>query len=191
MIPRGLAVAVCIGVAAGAAAGIALHGKGESLPGMPLSYVDGASLSVAVERADYRAGEPVRIRVANTGTIPLEFGDGSYGLRVTQLDGIEVYAPRPAGDVTASASIAALGAAALRNPAGPAPARSDSVSAHAVLGPREEAVLVWNQTKNDGGAVLHGTYRVSSAAAPLAAPPGEPWGLPAEVRGSVAINILR
>ena len=179
MIPRGLAVAVCIGVAAGAAAGIALHGKGAPMPGASLSYVDGASLSVAVERPDYRAGEPVRIRVVNTGTAPLEFADGSYGLRVTQLDGIEVYAPRPGGDVVA----AALPTAASQ-PQGPA-------AAPAVLAPREEVVLVWNQTKSDGAAVLHGTYRISSAAAPLGDHAGGARDPSAKVDGSVAINILR
>lgn len=181
MIPRGLAVAVCIGVAAGAAAGIALHGKGDPVPGASLSYVEGASLSVAVERPDYRAGEPVRIRVVNTGTAPLGFADDSYGLRVTQLDGIEVYSPRPGGDVMAPAPPAPPAAAS--QPQGPA--------AQAVLAPREEAVLVWNQTKNDGAAVLHGTYRISSAAAPLDGHAGGARDPPARVGASVAINILR
>ena len=187
MIPRGLAVAVCIGVAAGAAAGIALHGKGAPMPGASLSYVEGASLSVAVERPDYRAGEPVRIRVVNTGTAPLEFADGSYGLRVTQLDGIEVYAPRPGGDVVAAAAAAAAALpAAASPPQGPAAA-----AAPAVLAPREEAILVWNQTKSDGAAVLHGTYRISSAAAPLGDHAGAARDPSARVDGSVAINILR
>ena len=190
MIPRGLAVAVCIGVAAGAAAGIALHGKGDPVPGASLSYVEGASLSVAVERPDYRAGEPVRIRVVNTGTAPLGFADDSYGLRVTQLDGIEVYSPRPGGDVMAPAPPAPPAAAS--PPQGPAaPAAGPGGAPAVVLAPREEAVLVWNQTKNDGAAVLHGTYRISSAAAPLDGHAGGAWEPPARVGASVAINILR
>ena len=157
MVPRGLAVAVCIGVVAGAAAGAALYGKGASVPGAPLAYVDGPSLSVDAERADYRAGEAVRIRVVNTGTVPLVFADGSYGVRVTQLDGIVLYSPRP--DAAGAGS-------------GPA-----------MLEPREEAVVVWNQTKNDGGAALQGTYRISSSAAAD--------GAAAEGLGaSVTINIL-
>lgn len=163
MVPRGLAVAVCIGVVAGAAAGAALYGKGAAVPGAPLSYVDGPSLSVDADRADYGAGEAVRIRVVNTGTVPLVFADGSYGVRVTQLDGIELYSPRPG--------------AAGGGGAGPA-----------TLDPREEAVVVWDQTKNDGSAALQGTYRISSSAAPAAGAGGAP---PAEGLGaSVTINIL-
>ena len=163
MIPRGLAVAVCIGVVAGAAAGAALYGKGVAVPGAPLSYVDGPSLSVDAEKADYRTGEAVRIRVVNTGTVPLEFAAGShYGVRITQLDGIEVYSLRPDADSAA--------------------ARPHT------LGPGEEAVLVWHQIKNDGGAALHGTYKVSSSAVTVA----EAGGREAvRLDASVAINIFK
>lgn len=163
MIPRGLAVALCVGVVAGAAAGAALYGKGAHVPGAPLSYVDGPSLSVDAEKADYGAGEDVRIRVVNTGTVPLEFADGAYGVRVTQLDGIELYSPmRGAGG------------------AGEGPA---------VLGPREEAVVVWDQTKNDGDAALHGTYKITSSASAGAAAGGS--GGAGHLDASVTINILK
>ena len=163
MIPRGLAVAVCIGVVAGAAAGTALYGKGAAVPGAPLSYVDGPSLSVDAERAEYRTGEAVRIRVVNTGTVPLEFAGGTYyGVRITQLDGIEVYSPRPEGGGNTAAST--------------------------VLGPRDEAAFVWSQTKNDGDPVLHGTYKITSSATAVAAAGG---GEAARLDASVAINILK
>lgn len=167
MAPRGLAVAVCIGIIAGAAAGAALYGKGAAVPGAPLSYVDGPSLSVDAEKADYAAGEAVRIRVVNTGTVPLEFADASYGVRVTQLDGIELFSPRP-GDA------------------------GEGGGGPAVLAPREEAAVVWNQTKSDGSAALHGTYRISSSAAAQPAAAGGPAGGPAAERlgASVTINIL-
>lgn len=169
MIPRGLAVAVCIGVVAGAAAGAALYGKGATVPGAPLQYVDGPSLSVDAERADYRTGEAVRIRVVNTGTVPLEFAGGTYyGVRITQLDGIEVYSPRQG--------------------AGGADTAASGMLDPAVLDPRGEAVLVWNQTKSDGDPVLHGTYRITSSAAADAAS----GGAEAErLDASVAINILK
>ncbi len=163
MIPRGLVVAVCIGVVAGAASGAALYGKGAAVPGAPLSYVDGPSLSVDVEKADYRTGDAVRIRVVNTGTVPLEFaGDTYYGVRITQLDGIEVYAPRSDSDNVAVGPV--------------------------VLGPGEEGVLVWHQTKNDGSAALHGTYRVSSSAV-AAAEAG--YNEVMRLDASVAINIFK
>ena len=170
MIPRGLAVAVCIGVAAGAVAGAALYGKGAAVPGAPLSYVDGPSLSVDAEKADYAAGEAVRIRVVNTGTVPLEFAGGTYyGVRITQLDGIELYSP-------------------MRG-AGGGDAASGSGEGPAVLGPREDAVLVWNQTKNDGSAALHGTYRISSSASAAAAAGGAGGAEPLDA--SITINILK
>lgn len=173
MIPRGLAVAVCIGVVAGAAAGAILYGKGAAVPGEPLSYVDGPSLSVDAERADYRTGEAVRIRVVNTGTVPLEFAAGSYyGLRITQLDGIEVYSPPPGPGGGVDNGTAASGAAAEPS----------------ALAPRGEAVLVWNQTKNDGGAVLHGTYRITSSAV-AEAEAGDRVAV--SLDASVAINILK
>ena len=160
MIPRGLAVAVCIGIAAGAAAGLVLYGKGGAgSAGMPLSYVEGPSLSIAVEKAHYEAGEAVRVRVVNTGTVPLVFADGSYGLRVTQLDGIEVYSPPR------------LHGAAGGGEGAP------------VLGPREEAAVVWNQTRSAGGPVLHGTYKILSGATPA-------HGAAAAAAASVTINIL-
>lgn len=169
MVPRGLAVAVCVGIVAGAAAGAALYGKGAAVPGAPLSYVDGPSLSVDAEKADYAPGEAVRIRVVNTGTVPLEFADASYGVRVTQLDGIALFSPQPgdAGDAGEGG--------------GPA-----------VLSPREEAAVVWNQTKSDGSAALHGTYRISSSATVQPAAAGGSAGGPADERlgASVTINIL-
>ena len=166
MVPRGLAVAVCVGIVAGAAAGAALYGKGAAVPGAPLSYVDGPSLSVDAEKADYAPGEAVRIRVVNTGTVPLEFVDASYGVRVTQLDGIALFSPQP-GDAGEGG--------------GPA-----------VLSPREEAAVVWNQTKSDGSAALHGTYRISSSATVQPAAAGGSAGGPADERlgASVTINIL-
>lgn len=163
MIPRGLVAAVCIGVVAGAAAGAALYGKGAAVPGAPLSYVDGPSLSVDAERAEYRSGEAVRIRVVNTGTVPLEFsGDTYYGVRITQLDGIEVYSPRQG-------------------------AGGADTTAPTILDPRDEAVFVWNQTKSDGAPVLHGTYKITSSAAVDAVAEGEA----ARLDASVAINIFK
>lgn len=166
MIPRGLVAAVCIGVVAGAAAGAVLYGKGTAVPGAPLSYVDGPSLSVDAERAEYRSGEAVRIRVVNTGTVPLEFsGDTYYGVRITQLDGIEVYSPRQGAG---GADVA-------------------DTTAPTILDPRDEAVLVWNQTKSDGDPVLHGTYKITSSAAVDAVAEGEA----ARLDASVAINIFK
>ncbi|MDR3781847.1 MAG: hypothetical protein P4K92_00845, partial [Candidatus Nitrosotalea sp.] len=42
---------------------------------------------------NYHLGEPVHIRIINSGTIPLTFSDASYGLKITRLDGMLVYSP--------------------------------------------------------------------------------------------------
>lgn len=53
-----------------------------------LVYVDGPSLSVVTDRLDYKKGEPIAIRVVNSGTVPLEV---SEPLRITGLSGILMY----------------------------------------------------------------------------------------------------
>lgn len=147
MIPRGLVIAVCAGAAAGAVFGIifADHKTGEQLV-----YVDGASLSVVTERTDFKRGEEIRIRLVNSGTIPLVFADASYGVRIVQLDGIELYSPDRTGGVR-------------------------------TLEPRGDVTLVWDQTKHDGDAALHGTYRIVSTAAA-----GD-----REIGRSVTVNIFK
>ena len=56
-----------------------------------LVYVDGTSLSVVTEKTDFKLGEPITIKIVNSGTDELEFSDTSYGLVIKQLDSIPVY----------------------------------------------------------------------------------------------------
>lgn len=58
-----------------------------------LVYVIGPSLSVITEKTNFHLGEPIRIKIVNSGTIPLTFSDASYGLKIKQLDGIILYSP--------------------------------------------------------------------------------------------------
>ena len=58
-----------------------------------LVYVIGPSLSVITEKTNFHLGEPIRIKIVNSGTIPLTFSDASYGLKIKQLDGIVLYSP--------------------------------------------------------------------------------------------------
>ena len=148
MIPRGLTAAVGIGVVAGAVFGLLFGDFGDA---NTLEFVNGTSLSIAAEKTDFQRGEPVRIRIVNSGTVPLSFPDASYGLRIIQLDGLELYSP-------------------------------DYAPALSVLAPREEAVLVWDQIKNDGDAVLHGTYKIISGATDANR---------TETGASLAINIFK
>ncbi len=58
-----------------------------------LIFVDGASISVVTEKIDFKIGEEIKIRIVNSGTIPMIFSDASYGLRITTLAGILIYSP--------------------------------------------------------------------------------------------------
>jgi len=88
--PRGLIIAICVGVAAGAVLGIAII---EVKNTNQLVFVDGPSISIVTEKIDFKKGEDISIRIVNSGTVPLTFSDASYGLRITQLDGIETFSP--------------------------------------------------------------------------------------------------
>lgn len=113
-----------VGAAAGLAAGLFLM----DATGGDVTYVEGTSLSVATDKSDYKRGEPVSIRIVNTGTVPLE-SEEAWGFRITGLSGMLMYT-MPGG-------------------------------AAGRLDPGLDTVLVWNQTKTNGDAVLEGLYRIS------------------------------
>jgi len=58
-----------------------------------LVFVEGRSLSIVTEKFDFKKGEEIKIRIVNSGTIPLTFSDSSYGLKITGLSGILMYSP--------------------------------------------------------------------------------------------------
>ena len=58
-----------------------------------LVYENGPSLTIIPDKINYHLGEPVYIRIINSGTVLLTFSDASYGLKITRLDGILVYSP--------------------------------------------------------------------------------------------------
>lgn len=58
-----------------------------------LVYQNGPSLSIIPEKINYRTGEPVHIRIINSGTTPLTFSDSSFGLKIRGLDGTIIYSP--------------------------------------------------------------------------------------------------
>ena len=93
MIPKGLTIAVSVGVIAGGVFGIIFVDFKNT---NQLVFVEGPSVSIVTEKIDFKKGEPIKIRIVNSGTMPLTFSDTSYGLRITQLDGIELYSPMSA-----------------------------------------------------------------------------------------------
>ena len=58
-----------------------------------LVFVDGPSISVVTEKVDFKQGEEIKIKIINSGTVPITFSDSSYGLRITGLSGILMYSP--------------------------------------------------------------------------------------------------
>ncbi len=98
-----------------------------------LVFVEGTSLSIVTEKFDFKRGEEIKIRIVNSGTVPLTFSDTSYSLRITGLSGILMYSPWiSAEEVTP------------------------------VLAPGDEVEFSWDQIKNDGDKALEGLYKISA-----------------------------
>ena len=91
MIPKGAAIFFIVGLVAAGFLGYYLSQIANQVP--TLVYEEGPSLTIIPDKINYHLGEPVHIRIINSGTIPLTFSDASYGLKITRLDGILVYSP--------------------------------------------------------------------------------------------------
>ncbi|MFB5631555.1 MAG: hypothetical protein ACE5RN_08205 [Nitrosopumilaceae archaeon] len=90
MIPRGLIIAVLIGMIAGAIIGVLFVTQKN---GDQLLFVQGPSISIVTDKIDFELGEQIKIKIINSGTTSLTFSDASYGLRVTGLDGRVLFSP--------------------------------------------------------------------------------------------------
>jgi hypothetical protein len=91
LIPKGAIICIVLGVIGSGLVGIFFSEIANQPP--TLVYVIGPSLSVITEKTNYHLGEPIRIKIVNSGTVPLTFSDASYGLKIKQLDGIVLYSP--------------------------------------------------------------------------------------------------
>ena len=90
LLAKSLVIFIGIGVIAGLGFGVYLIDVKNT---SQLVFVDGSSVSVVTEKFDFKKGEEIKIRIVNSGTIPLTFSDSSYGLRITGLSGILMYTP--------------------------------------------------------------------------------------------------
>ena len=100
-----------------------------------LIFVDGSSISIVTEKFDFKKGEEIKIRIINSGTVPLTFPDSSYGLRITGLSGMLLYDPDKFQEFDLEPY---------------------------TLAPKEEIEFIWDQIKNDGDSTLEGLYKISS-----------------------------
>ncbi len=90
LLAKSLVIFIGVGLIAGLAFGVyLLDVKNTS----QLIFVEGPSISVVTEKIDYKKGEEIKIRIVNSGTVPLIFSDASYGLRITGLSGMLMYTP--------------------------------------------------------------------------------------------------
>ena len=91
MIPKGAIICIILGVIGSGLVGIFFSEIANQPP--TLAYVIGPSLSIITEKTNFHLGEPILIKIVNSGTVPLTFSDASYGLKIKQLDGIVLYSP--------------------------------------------------------------------------------------------------
>jgi len=92
-VPRGLVIAILIGMLAGLTLGFFVDHQSNH---EQLVFQEGPSISILTEKIDFELGEHIYIKIVNSGTIPLTFPDASYGLKVTGLDGVLYYTPTAA-----------------------------------------------------------------------------------------------
>lgn len=90
MLAKSLVIFIAIGVVSGFTFGVYLMDVKNT---NQLVYVEGSSISLVTEKFDFKKGEDIKIRIVNSGTIPITFNDTSYGLRITGLSGILMYTP--------------------------------------------------------------------------------------------------
>ena len=90
MVPRGLVIAIILGVVAGGAFGLFFVKIDNNIQ---LEFVEGSSLSIVTEKTDFDKGEEITIKIINSGTNQLRFSDASYGLQIRGLDGRVLYSP--------------------------------------------------------------------------------------------------
>ena len=132
MLAKSLVIFIGIGVVAGLVFGIYLIDVKNT---NQLIYVDGSSVSIVTEKFDFKQDESIRIRIVNSGTVPISFPDSTYGLRITGLSGILMYSPEISGQQKDASSVLEQGS---------------------------EAEFLWDQVKNDGGTALEGVYKISA-----------------------------
>ncbi len=90
LLAKSLVLFIVVGLISGLAFGVyLLDVKNTS----QLVFVEGPSISVVTEKIDFKKGEEIKIRIVNSGTMPMIFSDTSYGLRITGLSGILMYSP--------------------------------------------------------------------------------------------------
>ncbi len=88
MIPKGLLIAIVVGVFASLTLGMYLE---KTYNGQDLKFTQGPSISIVTEKHDYTLGDIIVVEVINTGTTDVLFLTKEPSFRVRALDGTEFY----------------------------------------------------------------------------------------------------
>ena len=91
MVPKGVVIGLGSGVVGAIVVGLFFANMASQAP--ILVYIEGSSLSIITEKTNFELGEPINIRIINSGTEPLTFSDSSYGMKIVGLDGRVLYSP--------------------------------------------------------------------------------------------------
>lgn len=90
MIPKGLVIAVSVGVVSAAIFGLTVGKITGNIAGQSGQE---ASVSVILDSKDFKKGQSIPFNIINSGTEDLIFSDTSYGVKITTLAGIKIYSP--------------------------------------------------------------------------------------------------
>ena len=159
MLARSLVVFIAVGVVSGLLFGTYLAGLKDA---NQVTYVDGHSLSVVTDKSIYEPDEAIKIRIINSGTLPLDFHNAAYGFYVTDLLNIRILTPG-LGCQEAECHEDIL------TPAGIVMFTPGPEALDATLDPGEEVVLSWNQIQNDETPVIAGVYKIHAESSSAAA----------------------
>lgn len=88
MIPKGLLIAIIVGVSSALLLGVYLQ---KTYNGNDLKFIDGASISILTDKSDYTINDTIVVEIINTGTVDVSFSNMEPSLRVRALDGTEFY----------------------------------------------------------------------------------------------------
>lgn len=94
MLSKSLVIFIGIGIVAAFVFGLYLIDVKNT---SQLVYVQGSSISIVTEKSDFKKGEEIKLRIVNSGTVPIVFPDDSYGLKITGLFGVLIYSPDVTG----------------------------------------------------------------------------------------------
>jgi hypothetical protein len=90
MLAKSLVIFISFGVMVGLLFGVYLIDVKNT---SQLEFVEGPSISVVTEKFDFKLHEEIKIRVINSGSVPLTYSDSSFGLKITGLFGELMYSP--------------------------------------------------------------------------------------------------